>query len=70
MQRQTSQKTRIVIPARYSSTRLPGKPHADICGNPMIQHVYERACLVPGIETVIITTDDKRIADKVNNFRR
>ena len=38
-------KTLCVIPARYASTRLPGKPLADICGQPMIRRVYDRACL-------------------------
>lgn len=57
-----------VIPARYSSTRLPGKPLADICGKPMIQHVYERAILSKYIEHLIVATDDERIVDAVENF--
>lgn len=50
----------VVIPARYASTRLPGKPLADIGGKPMIQHVYERAC-ESGASRVVIATDDNRI---------
>ncbi len=55
-----------IIPARFGSTRLEGKPLADICGKPMIQHVYERSLEV--LDTVYIATDDKRIADKVLSF--
>ena len=47
----------IIIPARYASTRLPGKPLLEIAGKPMIQHVYERA-MASGAEQVIIATDD------------
>ncbi|NOY38062.1 MAG: 3-deoxy-manno-octulosonate cytidylyltransferase [Chlorobi bacterium] len=54
-----------VIPARYQSSRFPGKPLADILGKPMIQHVYERTSKVT--ETVV-ATDDKRIFTKVNDF--
>lgn len=50
----------IVIPARYASSRLPGKPLADIAGKPMIQHVYEHA-QSSAAEHVIIATDDTRI---------
>ena len=58
----------IVIPARYASTRLPGKPLADILGKPMVQHVYERALAVPGVDTVVIATDDQRVVDAVRGF--
>lgn len=58
----------IVIPARFGSTRLPGKPLVDICGKPMIQHVYERAKLVKGIEKVVVATDNARVADAVKAF--
>jgi 3-deoxy-manno-octulosonate cytidylyltransferase (CMP-KDO synthetase) len=58
----------IVIPARYGSTRLPGKPLADILGKPMIQHVYERATAVPGVSAVIVATDDERVAAAVSAF--
>jgi 3-deoxy-manno-octulosonate cytidylyltransferase (CMP-KDO synthetase) len=54
-----------IIPARYESTRLPGKPLALIDGRPMIQHVYERTAAVPGIDRVIVATDDARIRDAV-----
>ena len=54
----------VVIPARYQSTRLPGKPLADIHGKPMIQWVAERA-LQAGAERVIVATDDERVAAAV-----
>ncbi len=57
----------VIIPARYGSTRLPGKPLLDIAGKPMIQHVYERA-KESGAENVVIATDDKRIADVASGF--
>ncbi|SIR37223.1 3-deoxy-manno-octulosonate cytidylyltransferase (CMP-KDO synthetase) [Aeromonas sp. RU39B] len=50
----------VVIPARYASTRLPGKPLADIHGKPMVQHVVEKA-LDSGAERVIVATDDERV---------
>ncbi len=58
----------IVIPARYGSTRLPGKPLADILGKPMVQHVYERALQVPQVHHVVVATDDARVADAVHAF--
>ncbi len=57
----------VVIPARYQSKRLPGKPLLDIAGKPMIQHVYERA-LESGAEEVLIATDDDRIKKAAENF--
>jgi 3-deoxy-manno-octulosonate cytidylyltransferase (CMP-KDO synthetase) len=57
-----------VIPARYASTRLPGKPLADICGRPMIQHVYERARRAVRPSRVVVATDDARIAAVVRGF--
>ena len=57
-----------VIPARYGSTRFPGKPLADISGKPMIQHVWERASKVKTLEKVIIATDDERILEKAKEF--
>lgn len=58
---------KIVIPARYASSRLPGKPLLDIAGKTMIQHVYERAC-DSDADSVIIATDDDRIADVAQQF--
>ena len=52
----------ICIPARYQSTRLPGKPLCDIAGKPLIQRVYEQACQSHA-ESVVVATDDQRIAD-------
>ncbi|MDD2365229.1 MAG: 3-deoxy-manno-octulosonate cytidylyltransferase [Desulfuromonadaceae bacterium] len=57
-----------VIPARYASTRFPGKALAEIDGRPMIQHVYERTALSGLISRVIVATDDPRIADAVNSI--
>jgi len=57
-----------VIPARYASTRLPGKPLADLDGRPMIEHVYRRASLSPMLSQVIVATDDLRIATRVTGF--
>ena len=57
-----------VIPARYESTRLPRKVLTDICGKPMIQHVYERVSNVPFIQETIIATDDKRILRVAQKF--
>ncbi len=61
-------KTIIVIPARYGSTRLPGKPLADILGKPMIQHVYERALHVSLADQVLVATDNQKIVDAVRSF--
>lgn len=58
-------RTLCVIPARYASTRLPGKPLADICGKPMICRVWERARRAEKPERVIVATDDQRIYDAV-----
>jgi len=58
-----------VIPARYASTRLPGKPLADLCGKPMIQWVYEQACRAKLPERIIVATDDVRILEAVQAFR-
>lgn len=61
-------KTIGIIPARYGSSRLPGKPLKDILGKPMIQHVYERACQAKLLDAVIVATDDQRIVDVVESF--
>ncbi|MGA9164552.1 MAG: 3-deoxy-manno-octulosonate cytidylyltransferase [Thiobacillus sp.] len=55
---------RVVIPARYASSRLPGKPLADIGGRPMVLHVVERA-LQAGAESVVVATDDERVQQAV-----
>ncbi len=60
-------KFRVVIPARYGSTRLPGKALVSLAGKPLVQHVYERACGSSAGE-VIIATDDERIADACRGF--
>ncbi|MEL0632760.1 3-deoxy-manno-octulosonate cytidylyltransferase [Pseudoalteromonas carrageenovora] len=57
----------VIIPARYASTRLPGKPLADICGKPMVQHVYEKACL-SAASKVVIATDHQNVFDEVSRF--
>ena len=57
-----------VIPARYHSSRFPGKPLADICGKPMVQHVYERAKESTLVGETIVATEDTRIADVVRKF--
>jgi 3-deoxy-manno-octulosonate cytidylyltransferase (CMP-KDO synthetase) len=57
----------VVIPARYASTRLPGKPLKDIAGKPMIQWVYEQAA-ASGASEVIVATDDERIAAACRGF--
>jgi 3-deoxy-manno-octulosonate cytidylyltransferase (CMP-KDO synthetase) len=58
----------IVIPARYASTRLPGKPLIEVKGKPIIQWVYERAIQSKLAGKVIVATDDKQIFDAVKNF--
>ncbi|MCB2221231.1 MAG: 3-deoxy-manno-octulosonate cytidylyltransferase [Bacteroidetes bacterium] len=57
-----------IIPARYSSSRFPGKPLANINGKTMIQLVYEQALKASSLEDVIVATDDQRIFDVVNGF--
>lgn len=57
----------VVIPARFASTRLPGKALREICGKPMLQHVYERGRESAASE-VVIATDDNRIADAADAF--
>lgn len=58
----------VVIPARYSSTRFPGKPLANLLGKPIIQHVYERAQHAKMISRIIVATDDQRIEKAVRSF--
>ena len=57
-----------IIPARFGSTRLPGKPLSDIHGKPMIQHVHDRVRLARGLDRVLVATDDERIAAAVRGF--
>lgn len=58
---------KVIIPARYASTRLPGKPLRELAGKTMLQHVFERAC-ASGAEQVIIATDDERIRRAAHAF--
>jgi 3-deoxy-manno-octulosonate cytidylyltransferase (CMP-KDO synthetase) len=58
----------VVIPARFASSRFPGKPLADIDGRPMIEHVYRRAASAAAVSRVIVATDDLRVADAVRQF--
>lgn len=57
----------VVIPARYASSRLPGKPLQDIAGKPMIRHVWEQACRSDA-QRVVVATDDSRIQDACMGF--
>lgn len=61
-------KTAIIIPARYASQRLPGKPLLRATGKYLVQHVYERACQAREAEAVIVATDDPRIKAAVDSF--
>jgi len=56
------------IPARYGSTRLPAKPLREIAGRPLIEHVWRRACQAPGVDRVVVLTDDERIGRVVAGF--
>ncbi|MDZ7787938.1 MAG: 3-deoxy-manno-octulosonate cytidylyltransferase [Halofilum sp. (in: g-proteobacteria)] len=58
---------RVAIPARYASTRFPGKPLAVIAGKPMLEHVWRRACEA-GADEVVVATDDERIAAVADGF--
>lgn len=57
-----------IIPARFASTRFPGKPLVDIDGKSMIQRVYEQACSSSSLDKVVIATDDERIITEVKRF--
>lgn len=61
-------KVAVIIPARFGSTRFPGKPLHLIAGKPMLQHVWERCQRAKGIEEVVVATDDMRIADAAFEF--
>lgn len=58
---------RVVIPARYASTRLPGKPLLSVAGRPLLAHVYDCAC-ASGADDVLVATDDERIARACSDF--
>jgi len=57
----------VIIPARYASTRLPGKALAEIAGKPMIAHVWRRASEARGVDRVLVATDDPRVAAAVED---
>jgi 3-deoxy-manno-octulosonate cytidylyltransferase (CMP-KDO synthetase) len=57
-----------VIPARFAAQRFPGKPLAILWGKPLLQHVWERAREAPGIDDLVIATDDARIADAASGW--
>jgi 3-deoxy-manno-octulosonate cytidylyltransferase (CMP-KDO synthetase) len=57
-----------VIPARFASSRFPGKALAPLAGKPMLQHVWERACMSTYLNDVVVATDDERIASVVRQF--
>src|SRR5947209_14720860 len=63
-------RTRIlgIIPARFASSRFPGKALASLAGKPMVQHVYERAKLSRYLDDVLVATDDHRIETAVRSF--
>src|SRR5258707_1868786 len=63
-----SGKVVVIIPARYASTRLPGKPLVSLAGKPMIQRVYEQARLAARVDSVLVATDDERIVKAVEKF--
>lgn len=58
----------VVIPARYASSRFPGKPLVELNGKPMIQHVYEQAVACHAVSDVLVATDDERIKQAVEQF--
>src|SRR3989454_11047140 len=57
-----------IIPARYGSTRFPGKPIAEIDGKTLIEHVYRRVEQASLVDRIVVATDDRRIADAVERF--
>lgn len=61
-------KSLAVIPARYASTRFPGKPLAILAGKPMIQHVWERCCKAEGVDRTVVATEDERIVSACRGF--
>src|SRR6476661_2887492 len=63
-----SQSVTVVIPARYGSSRFPGKPLVELNGKPMIQHVYQRAVACRAVSDALVATDDERIKQAVERF--
>ncbi len=61
-------KTAVIIPARFASTRLPGKPLLPLAGKPLVQHVWERCLQAKGVDQVIVATEDMRIAQVAFDF--
>src|ERR1041385_5809883 len=57
-----------IIPARFNSTRFPGKPIVNIEGKPLIEHVYKRVAKASLVTRILVATDDRRIADAVERF--
>ena len=64
----TSRTVTVVIPARYGSSRFPGKPLVELNGKPMIKHVYEQAAACRAVSEVLVATDDERIKKTVERF--
>ena len=58
----------VCIPARYASSRFPGKPLAQLAGKPLIQHTYEAAKNIPHVSNILVVTDDRRIEQAVHEF--
>ena len=57
-----------IIPARYASTRFPGKILADLAGKPLVEHVYRRAAACRALTDIMVATDDDRVAAAVRSF--
>ena len=57
-----------IIPSRYASTRLPGKPLCDIAGKPMVQRVYEQAAKASKLTAVVVAVDNPKVYDTVVTF--
>ena len=68
MAKKSPPKVALIIPARWGSTRFPGKCLHPIAGKPLVRHVWERSLLARNISKVLIATDDKRIADAARDF--
>jgi 3-deoxy-manno-octulosonate cytidylyltransferase (CMP-KDO synthetase) len=58
-----------VIPARYASTRLPGKVVMEVAGKPVVQHVYERTCQARLVDECVVATDDERVVEALKPFK-